>query len=163
MIEKANACCFTGHRVIARESRDALPRQLDLQIRHLIDTGTIDFITGGALGFDTLAAQTVLHLQTEFPQIRLILALPCKDQDKAWTQAHRNRYRDICQRADEIYYLAERYSPGCMMHRNRFMVDNSTSCVFYLTNQQSGTYKTVAYAMEQNLNLYNILAVKHEI
>lgn len=160
MIAKDRACCFTGHRIIATQFRESLPRQLEIQIRHLIEVGTTDFITGGALGFDTIAAQTVLALKQEFPQIRLILALPCKDQDQRWKEADRHRYQSICQNAEEIYYIAEKYSPTCMMKRNRFMVDNSSHCIFYLTNQRSGTYNTVAYAMEQNLELHNILTVK---
>ena len=37
---------------------------------------------GGALGFDTLAAQTVLDMKKEYPQLRLILVLPCEDQTR---------------------------------------------------------------------------------
>ncbi len=160
MIRKDYACCFTGHRIIPKEFQEALPRQLEAQIRLLIEEGILDFISGGALGFDTLVAETVLRLRKEFPQIRLLLALPCRDQAKAWSPSDQQRYQKICQMADWIHYTADRYSSTCMMRRNRFMVDNSCACVFFLTNQRSGTYKTVSYAMEQNLKLYNILTVK---
>ncbi len=160
MIRKDYACCFTGHRVIAKNFWELLPAVLELQIRNLIGEGFQDFISGGALGFDTLAAETVLRLREEFPQIRLILALPCPDQAKDWSDSDRQRYREICQAADMVHYTADQYTSGCMMRRNRFMVDNSIACIFYLTRQGSGTYKTVSYAMEQNLKLYNILSVK---
>ena len=39
---------------------------------------------GGALGFDTLAAQTVLEMKKEYPQLRLILVLPCENQTRGW-------------------------------------------------------------------------------
>lgn len=160
MIRKDYACCFTGHRIMAKEFRNTLPTRLEQLVRALIGEGFSDFISGGALGFDTLAAETVLRLQEEFPQIRLIMALPCPDQTKGWTFVNQERYESICKRADVIHYVADHYSVSCMMKRNRFMVDNSSACVFYLTNQRSGTYKTVSYAMEQNLKLYNILSVK---
>lgn len=160
MKRKDYACCFTGHRIIAKKYQETLPKQLEIQIRRLIEEGILDFISGGALGFDTLAAETVLRLREEFPQIRLVLALPCRDQSKVWSSADKLRYETICQRADAIHYTADRYSPTCMMRRNQFMVDNSASCIFFLTNQRSGTYKTVSYAMEQNHKLYNILTVK---
>lgn len=160
MIRKDYACCFTGHRVIAKEFRDVLPARLEFLIRDLIKEGITDFITGGALGFDTLAAETILRLRDEFPQIRLILALPCPDQAKDWSDADQKRYQQICRLADVVHYTADRYSPGCMMRRNRFMVDNSIACIFYLTRQRSGTYKTISYAMDRNLRLYNILSVK---
>ena len=160
MIQKSLACSFTGHRIIAKKFRDTLPGQLERQIRRLIEKGTVDFITGGALGFDTLAAQIVLKLREEFPQIRLVLALPCKDQTRGWSSIDKARYEQIIQAADVVHYTGTRYTMDCMMRRNRFMVDNSAACVFFLTNQRSGTYKTVAYAMEQGLQLYNILTVK---
>ncbi len=160
MIRREHACCFTGHRILAKKFRETLPGQLESQIRHLIAEGFVDFISGGALGFDTLAAETILRLREEFPQIRLVMALPCRDQDKDWSSADKIRYEKICRSADLIHYTAERYSATCMMSRNQFMVDNSTACVFYLTHQRSGTYKTVSYAIEQNHKLYNILTVE---
>ncbi len=159
MIKKDYACCFTGHRIIAADLHKTLPQRLELQIRQLIKQGTVDFITGGALGFDTLAAQAVLNLRNEFPDIRLILALPCQDQSKRWSKGDRDLYEEIRRRADFVHYTAQEYFSGCMMRRNRFMVDHSANCVFYLTNPRSGTYRTVAYAIEQGLQLYNILAV----
>ncbi len=160
MIRKDYACCFTGHRIMANEFQDVLPNRLEQLIRKLISEGFLDFISGGALGFDTLAAEIVLRLREEFPQIRLIMALPCPDQTKGWASANKLRHEQICKKADAIHYIADHYSVSCMMQRNRFMVDNSSVCIFYLTNQRSGTYKTVSYAMEQNLKLYNILSSK---
>ena len=155
--KKEKTCCFTGHRVIAPAHREAVARRLERQIRQLIQDGICDFIAGGARGFDTLAAETVLGLRQGFPHIRLILALPCRDQTRGWSQGEKLQYERIAARADVVHYLAETYDSGCMMRRNRFMVEHSTSCVFYLIRMRSGTYKTVEYAMEQGHTLYNIL------
>lgn len=160
MIRKDYACCFTGHRIIAKSFLDTLPHRLESIIRTLVGEGITDFISGGALGFDTLAAEAVLRLRDEFPQLRLIMALPCRDQAKGWSIPDLQRYQSICQAADVVHYTGDRYTAGCMMRRNRFMVDNSVACIFYLTRQRSGTCNTVSYAIEQNLKLYNILSVK---
>lgn len=154
---KEKTCCFTGHRVIAPAHREAVARHLERQIRQLIRDEVCDFIAGGARGFDTLAAETVLTLRREFSHIRLILALPCRDQTRGWSMGEKQQYERIAAQADAVHYLAETYDSGCMMRRNRFMVDHSTSCIFYLTRMHSGTYKTVEYAMEQGHTLYNIL------
>ncbi|MBE5040222.1 SLOG family protein [Ructibacterium gallinarum] len=157
MIRTDVACCFTGHREIPTEDLYMLVHKLELKIRDLIQNGSADFITGGARGFDTLAAGTILTLRNEFPHIRLILALPCKEQTKGWKTADVLLYQQIMQQADIVHYVSESYDRGCMMRRNRFMVDHSRRCVFYLTHRRSGTYKTVEYAMQQSLTLYNIL------
>ena len=157
MIRTEMACCFTGHREIPSGQLPVLLEKLEEKIRKLIQSGTEDFIAGGARGFDTLAAGTVLKLRSEFPHIRLILALPCREQSKGWKTEDILLYQQIMQQADVIHYVSENYDRGCMMRRNRFMVDHSRCCVFYLTRRRSGTYKTVEYAIQQNLELDNIL------
>ena len=57
---KQQTCCFTGHRVIAPEHVPVLEKQLRAQILQLFDDGYRVFACGGALGFDTMAAQAVL-------------------------------------------------------------------------------------------------------
>lgn len=160
--KKEQSCCFTGHRIIAPEHLTAVEARLNRQICRLTDNGIYRFIAGGARGFDSLAAETVLALRETQPQIQLLLALPCKNQTKGWRAADKARYDQILRQADEVRYLAEAYESGCMMRRNRFMVDNSCSCIFYLTHMRSGTCKTVEYAMKQGHELYNILCKDEE-
>ena len=58
---------------------------LEVELVKLIENGYCYFGAGGALGFDTVAAQTVLHLKEKYPHIKLILVLPCVDQAKSWS------------------------------------------------------------------------------
>lgn len=52
--------CFTGHRIIPSEKRASLFAHLTDVITSLLEAGYRYFGAGGALGFDTLAAQAVL-------------------------------------------------------------------------------------------------------
>ena len=81
---KTQTCCFTGHRKIPPEQYDCIAERLRAEIITLIQNGITFFGAGGALGFDTLAALTVLSLQKEHPRIRLILVLPCPTQAHSW-------------------------------------------------------------------------------
>ena len=81
---KQRTACFTGHRKIPPEQQEKVARQLRKTLIELVDSGYRYFGAGGALGFDTLAAQTVLGLNSDFPQIRLILVLPCLSQADNW-------------------------------------------------------------------------------
>ena len=123
---KEKTCCFTGHRAIPARALPALAEELEQTLRRLIGEGMRYFGAGGALGFDTLAAETVLRLKGEYPGVRLILVLPCRDQTRGWKEADVRRYREILSRADKVVYTAEHYSPGCMHRRNRHLVDNSS-------------------------------------
>lgn len=60
---RSQTCCFTGHREIDKSVLPVLAQQLEAALRQLIGEGCRCFGAGGALGFDTLAAQTVLRLR----------------------------------------------------------------------------------------------------
>ena len=59
-----------------------LPRLLVRAITILYGKGVREFRAGGARGFDTLAALTILEFKENHPDVRLVLMLPCKHQDK---------------------------------------------------------------------------------
>lgn len=150
---KEKTCCFTGHRAIPARALPALAKELEQTLRRLIGEGMRYFGAGGALGFDTLAAETVLRLKGEYPGVRLILVLPCRDQTRGWKEADVRRYREILSRADKVVYTAEHYFPGCMHRRNRHLVDNSSVCVAYCTRQTGGSAYTAQYARQRGLRL----------
>ncbi len=56
-------CCFTGHRWIEPSLIPLLKLRLRKTAEELALGGISGFICGGALGFDTLAAETVLKLK----------------------------------------------------------------------------------------------------
>ncbi len=150
---KEDACCFTGHRDIPPEILPALAAKLEAVVLELIADGIRYFYAGGALGFDTLAAETVLRLRDQFPQIQLILALPCREQTRGWSAASVERYGSILRRANKVIYTSEHYNRGCMQRRNRFMVDHSTVCVAYCTRAAGGSAYTLQYARKSGLRI----------
>ena len=143
---RAKTVCFTGHRHIPENELPIIKERLRETVIELIERGYRFFGAGGALGFDTLAALTVLELRAAYPQIRLILVLPCKDQTLKWSCEDVLVYNGILRQADKVVYLHERYTDGCMHERNRYLVDNSSVCVCYLRRESSGTAYTVTYA-----------------
>ena len=61
---RKNACCFTGHREIPPEDREPLRAALLSEIQRLYaEKGVTEFYTGGARGFDTMAAEAVLKIR----------------------------------------------------------------------------------------------------
>lgn len=92
---KSKAACFTGHRTLPEENLPEIAERLENALIALIEQDYCYFSAGGALGFDTLAAQTVLRLRERYPQIRLILVLPCRSQTRGWSQADIDIYEEI--------------------------------------------------------------------
>ena len=151
-----NACCFTGHRFIKNAEKERIRKQISNQVTALYDGGYRQFYTGGAIGFDTIAAFTVLEVRKNMTDIKLSLILPCPDQDKLWRDADRSRYQIIFGEADSFEYVSCEYTPHVMLKRNQLLVEKSSSCICYLNNQKSGTSYTVKYALEKNLDVFNI-------
>ena len=63
MYERSKTVCFTGHRTLY-EPRQEVERRLETVVRSCIANGARTFITGGAVGFDTVAAQLILRLRS---------------------------------------------------------------------------------------------------
>lgn len=97
---REETCCFTGHRKIPEEEREQLARRLEATVEELIRAGVRYFVAGGALGFDTLAAQTILKLRTQYSQVKLILVLPCETQTRGWPEEDVRIYEEIKKAAD---------------------------------------------------------------
>lgn len=149
-------CCFTGHRQISEWEREQLLSKLEHTVIYLIERGVKFYGAGGALGYDTLAAQTVLRLKKKYPHIKLILVLPCLNQTRGWSAEDIKEYEHIKAKADKVVYTSQKYTPGCMHKRNRHLVDHSSICVCYLTKDTGGTDYTVSYARIKGLEVINL-------
>ncbi len=149
--------CFTGHRNISEADIERVVPKLDGVIEKCILNGYNAFITGGALGFDTVAAFRVLAAKERHPEIKLYLALPCRNQTVNWTSLKSlKEYRIIKDNADFIVYVRDFYDEGCMMERNRLMVDSSAVCVGYVKRASGGSAATMRYAEKMSRITINL-------
>ena len=153
---RAKTCCFSGHRSMSGEEKLKVAVRLRKIIAEQIKAGVVFYGAGGALGFDTLAAQTALNMKKEYPQLRLILVLPCEYQTKGWRSEDIALYEDIKRRSDKVVYVSRQYTPDCMHRRNRHLVDHSGTCICYLTRSSGGTAYTVDYARRRGLRIINL-------
>lgn len=153
---REQTCLFTGHRDIPEQDIAEIKKRTRAAIISLIEKGVIYYGAGGARGYDTIAAETVLELKKDYPQIKLILVLPCRDQTKGWLEADIRKYNVILEKADKVVYTSDYYFRGCMHVRNRHLVDHSKYCICYLTKASGGTVFTINYAKKQGLEVQNI-------
>lgn len=154
---KEQTCCFTGHRFINPQEIETVFENTKEVVSMLASKGIKYFGTGGALGFDTIAAQSVLAIKDVYPEIKLILVLPCENQTKYWQLTDIDIYNDILKKADKVIYLSKSYYDGCMLKRNRHIVDCSSYCICYLIKDSGGTAYTVNYAKNRNVKIINVV------
>lgn len=153
---KGKICCFTGHRKIAEDHILRLPENLSHTLDELIERGVTVFRAGGAIGFDTICALKVLEKKRTYPDIRLELCLPCRDQTNGWSEREKYVYNYVLERADSVRYAENYYVSGCMYKRNRMLVDGADFCVAFLAKNEGGTAYTAKYALSKGVELINL-------
>lgn len=156
MVIKRQTACFTGHRTISPSAYQPIRIRIREALVEAIKNGYRFFGSGGALGFDMLAAQAVLELKEEYPEIRLILVLPCLSQAKYWKIEDMRKYEQIKKDADKIVYVSKEYNRDCMFKRNRHLIDNSSLCICYLKKETGGTAYTIEYAKKKGVSVINL-------
>lgn len=157
------ACCFTGHRPekcdFAYNGASApyvlLSDELESSLKRAIDEGFTVFYSGGARGFDLLAAEKLIELKKEY-RLKLIMAIPFRGQENAYSAEWKARYRRVLSGADEIIYLSSEYHRGCYENRNRYMVDQSERVIAHYDGSAGGTRNTVNYAKKQGKEVINL-------
>lgn len=156
---RESTCCFTGHRP------DKLPWGLDensaecrklriqiaIQLEALHSAGIAHFISGMALGCDLLFAEAVLAMREEYDDVTLEAAIPCDSQANSWPEEQKELYNAILSSCDTVTFVQHQYTPGCMLRRNRYMVDNSSVLLACFNGSSGGTMNTLLYARRRGV------------
>lgn len=169
-MERATTCCFTGHRPdkLPWGTDESDPRCRDLkrrlgeELERAYEAGCRHFICGMARGADLYFAQEVLALRARHPEVTLEGARPCESQADSWPEEERRRYQEILDQCDYETLVQHRYDRGCMMRRNRYMVDHAARIIaVYNGVPHGGTAQTLLYAMRRGLETH-ILPLERE-
>ena len=161
--EKMKTCAFIGHRP------DKMPWgndengpegilfkfRLREAIEYLIGRGFTDFLSGGALGFDQIAAEIVLNLRDEkYPWLQLIMICPWNGQADKWTAEQRLRWQGILEASDKVIYISDHYEKSVFFKRNHYLVENADRILAaYNGDPHSGTGMIVRYAHQKGVKV----------
>ena len=155
-------CSFTGHRQIEPHLVSTLTELLGRAVAYAYNEGCREFISGGALGFDTLAAREVIRFRLTHADVRLVLMLPCTNQDELWSQRQKDAYGYTLSAADEVIYVSDSYTPTCMAERNALLAERADILIAYLGRQRSGAAQTVRMAEKLGKRIYNLYPTIHK-
>ena len=161
MDERAQTCCFTGHRPMklpwGMNEDDPrclmLKAELAARLEGLYALGFRRFLCGMAIGCDMYFAEAVLALREDHPDVRLEAVIPFGDQPGRWNEKQRRRYNSLIDRADRVTVLQTVYTSDCMMRRNRWMVDRSSVLLACYDGRPGGTMNTILYAERSGLRV----------
>lgn len=167
MLSKETTCCFTGHRIsrLPWRDREDDPRCIKLKqtlydtVEAIYHSGIRHYICGMATGSDLFFCEAVLSLRKQYPDITLEAAIPCPEQAQRWPENLQKRYLSLLSQCDFHTVVSKRYTPDCMLRRNRYMVDQSSVLIAVYNgtaNPRSGTCSTMLYAIRQGVEIIEI-------
>lgn len=154
---RLHRCCFTGHRpekLIRSEAE--IKKDLEAAILQAINDGFVTFITGMARGVDIWAAEMVLQLRKQNPNLHLITASPYEGFESRWTEDWKVRYNTVMEQADLIRYVCKGYIKACFQIRNEWMVDRSARVIAVYNGEPGGTRNTIEYAEKNKVECFKI-------
>lgn len=163
--EFSRKCCFTGYRPskfpfsMDREDKDykKFENALIDKIMSLAKDNCRVFYSGMAMGFDIIAAETVLMLKEAYDiPLKLVCVLPFENQSETYTSFWRRRYEKILRESDEVIILSTEYFQGCYQKRNKYMVDNCDYVLTWYDGKAGGTKNTLDYAAEKGRYIFNV-------
>lgn len=140
-------CALTGHR--------DLPAEFDVgalsdKLEQLIRRGCRRFLCGMAMGFDLTALACLVQLRDRYP-VTLVACIPFLGQERGFPEGEKQRYRRLLAQCNEKVILCGKYTPDCLLARNRYMVDRADVLLAYCTRRTGGTAYTVRYARSRGV------------
>lgn len=140
---------ITGHRPKKLgndyDLKSPLIKKIKARIMEIVADLEPDYlISGMALGIDTLFATIALDYK-----LKLIAAVPCRNQDALWKYPSKVLYKHLLEYADQVHYISEEYTLGCMQERNEWMVDNCDTLIAVWDKSLGGTANCIDYAKEK--------------
>ena len=164
MPDRAVTCCFTGHRASKLpwgfdESGvrcAALKQKIYDAAEAVYESGVRHFICGMANGCDLYFFDAARYLRLQHPEVTIEAAIPFSGQAERWRPELRARYDYDLRQCDYQTLVQEAYTPGCMMRRNRYMVDASRILIAAFDGRPGGTARTLEYAALRKLEIIQL-------
>lgn len=182
MLEKNRfSLCVTGHRPNQMfgydihsskydKIRENLERVIVSKSQEAYDKYGVDtfrYISGMALGVDTIFFETALYLREHSGEftVQVIAAVPFLGQERQWPRESRKEYHELLKQADETIVVSKGgYEAWKMQRRNEFMVDHSDVVVaVYNGAKFGGTKNCVDYAIKRNKDIIVINPMNNSI
>ena len=151
---RAGVCCFTGHRPEKLHGDEQeIKTGLESAILRAIDSGYDCFISGMSRGVDIWAAEIVLELKRDIPELQLIAALPYEGMGNSWNAVWKDRYLAILDKADRVKVFSSTYHRGVYFERDKWMVDMCSRVIAVYHGEPGGTKSTIDYAGFQGVEV----------
>ena len=146
IMNKIKTAIFIGHGDCPLSAEDVIPF-----IEQAIQNGVDTFLNGGQGAFDINAAFAVHKLKSKYPKIKNVLCIPYHN----FSIYEKEIFDEIINpnTSNSVSYTGFKTA---IPKRNRYMIDNASTAICYVTHISGGAYKTYQLAQKKKLRVINI-------
>lgn len=142
-----------------------IKKALRNQLLALLDAELEWVIVSGQLGVETWAAELVLELKEEYPDLKYALITPFLEQEKNWNETKQETYRSLIAQADYHNSLTQTpyEAPWQFVEKNKFFIRNSDGLLLVYDEENEGSPKFIKkmadrYAERSEYQVFTITA-----
>ena len=154
-MNKSGRLCYpvvaiTGHRPgsLSTEQRQYMQEGLEFIASGLVGYyGAERFLTGLALGADTIWAELALKYGVEYDAY-----IPFEGQEDRWSKSDKKKYRELRSSTSSEKVFGQQFSNGLYHARNDALIQDSDLlvAVWRPSVQKGGTFSTVQKSLKRN-------------
>ena len=138
--DKSKSLAFTEHRTIPIERQNEIRARLVEAVSLACRSGITCFFSGMAMGFDLMAAETVLSLKGKYPEYTAYCRCSFQKTELPVAFHGKGTLSEYNFQADQVIVLSEHYFHWCLLRRNDFMLEHSCGVIaFYDGKSYGGT------------------------
>ena len=128
----------------------------------IVTNSVLETVKDGALTIRAVSythlycCEAALALRERRPGVTVEAVIPCEEQAARWRERDRERWFSLVERCDNETMLQHHYDRGCMLRRNRYLVDHSAMLIAVYDGMLGGTMYTISYAMKRGLDVVTL-------
>ena len=150
-------CCFSGYSTFnlsnANPDYQNLKKTIKFVIKNLLFQGYAYYLCGFDQGTDLYFAESLCELKASYPELRLESVIPYENQGESWPDNERERYYNLLAKCDKETILNTQYKNGCVIERNKLMIDHSEVLLVIFDGELSLTMQAIQYAKKSSKNI----------
>lgn len=118
---------------------------LENQLRMLIEDGLEWIVISGQQGVETWAAQVVIELKADYPEVKYSIITPFLEQEKNWNEHKQTTYMHIVSKADFVTSVTKRpyEAPWQFIEKDKFIIDNTDGTLLVYDEENEGSPKYI--------------------
>lgn len=134
-----------------------IKKALEDYLRRLLDENLEWVILSGQQGVETWAAEVIIQLKLEFPQLKYALITPFLNQDAHWNEQKQEKYQYIASHADFITAVTNKAyeAPWQFIEKDKFIIANTDGLLLVYDEEHEGSPKYIKRLAEKYAHQYD--------